>query len=98
MGGPAHDGRVAASARAKGFKSPTGKYFLADAAYRLDEVTMTPYSRVRYHLQEHARANQQSQTKEELFNLRHASLRNTIERCFAVHKRRFRILDRGREG
>jgi hypothetical protein len=96
--GSAHDGRVAASARAKGFKAPAGKYFLANATYRLDEMTMTPYPRVRYHLQEHAGANQRPQTKEELFNLRHASLRNTIERYFAVLKRRFRILDRGREG
>jgi hypothetical protein len=30
--------------------------------------------------------------KEELFNLRHASLRNVIERIFGVLKRRFRIL------
>jgi len=30
--------------------------------------------------------------KEELFNLRHASARNTIERIFGVLKRRFRIL------
>lgn len=30
--------------------------------------------------------------KEELFNLRHASLRNEIERLFGVLKRRFRIL------
>jgi hypothetical protein len=31
-------------------------------------------------------------TKEELFNLRHATLRNVIERIFGVLKRRFRIL------
>ena len=31
-------------------------------------------------------------TKEELFNLRHASARNVIERIFGVLKRRFRIL------
>jgi hypothetical protein len=29
---------------------------------------------------------------EELFNLRHASARNVIERCFGVLKRRFRLL------
>jgi hypothetical protein len=32
------------------------------------------------------------QNKEELYNLRHASLRNAIERIFGVLKRRFRIL------
>ena len=31
-------------------------------------------------------------TKEELFNLRHASARNVIEQIFGVLKRRFRIL------
>ena len=31
-------------------------------------------------------------TKEELFNLRHASARNVIERIFGVLKRKFRIL------
>jgi len=30
--------------------------------------------------------------KEELYNLRHASLRNVIERIFGILKRRFRIL------
>ena len=30
--------------------------------------------------------------KEELFNLRHASARNAIERIFGIFKRRFRIL------
>jgi hypothetical protein len=33
------------------------------------------------------------QTKEELFNLRHASLRNVVERTFGVLKHRFPILN-----
>ena len=33
----------------------------------------------------------------ELFNLRHASLRNVIERCFGVLKKRFQILKLGPE-
>jgi hypothetical protein len=32
------------------------------------------------------------ETKEELFNLRHAQLRNAIERIFGVLKRKFKIL------
>ena len=36
--------------------------------------------------------NNRPTTKEELFNLRHASARNVIERIFGVLKRRFRIL------
>ena len=36
--------------------------------------------------------NYRPETKEELFNLRHASARNVIERIFGVLKQRFRIL------
>lgn len=32
------------------------------------------------------------QTRQELFNLRHSSLRNVIERIFGVAKRRFRLM------
>lgn len=53
---------------------------------------MTPYRGVRYHLKEQARAGLKPRTKEELFNLRHTSLRNVIERQFGVLKRRFKII------
>jgi DDE superfamily endonuclease len=36
--------------------------------------------------------NHRPRTREELFNRRHASLRNVIERIFGILKRRFRIL------
>ncbi|OJD09847.1 hypothetical protein ACJ73_10059 [Blastomyces percursus] len=36
--------------------------------------------------------------KQELFNLRHASMRSVIESVFGIFKRRFRIYDRAREG
>jgi hypothetical protein len=96
--GSVHDGRVAASAKTRGLATPLGKYFVTDTAYKLDKIIMTPYPRMRYHPQEFALARKKPKTKEELFNLRHASLRNVIKRCFAVLKRRFRILDRGRDG
>ncbi|RKF78496.1 hypothetical protein GcM1_211064 [Golovinomyces cichoracearum] len=38
------------------------------------------------------------QTKQELFNLRHAKLRNVVERVFGVFKNRFRIFLNGRDG
>lgn len=47
---------------------------------------------MRYHLKEFLRGNRRPQNKEELFNLRHASLRNVIERSFGVLKKRFPIL------
>ena len=46
----------------------------------------------RCHLKEWARGNDRPRTKEELFNLRHSSLRNVIERIFGVIKKRFPIL------
>src|ERR1700761_6621819 len=39
-----------------------------------------------------ADVNDRPQTREELFNLRHAQLRNVIERIFGVLKRRFAVL------
>ncbi len=50
-----------------------------------------------YHLKEFRRGNRRPQTKEELLNLRHASLRNVIERTFGVVKKRFPILNYMRE-
>ena len=43
-------------------------------------------------MKEWARGNDRPRTKEELFNLRHSSLRNVIERIFGVIKKRFPIL------
>jgi len=51
-----------------------------------------PYRGTRYHLKEWGRANERPSTPEELFNLRHAQLRNVVERIFGILKRCFRIL------
>ena len=90
--GSAHDGKVLSDALAKGFPYIPGKYYLADAGYGLRSYCLTPYRGVRYHLKEWQSGNQRPQNKEELFNLRHASLRNVIERIFGVIKKRFPIL------
>jgi hypothetical protein len=66
--------------------------WLADAGYGLKPGFLMQYRTVRYHLREQALARQRPQTKEELFNLRHAQLRNVIERILGVVKERFRIL------
>jgi hypothetical protein len=47
---------------------------------------------VRYHLSEFSSTNQPTNAKE-LFNLRHSSLRVTVERAFGALKGRFRIID-----
>ena len=52
---------------------------------------MSPYRSVRYHLKEFS--NRPPKNEQELFNLRHSSLRTTIERGFGVLKKLFRVLD-----
>ena len=46
---------------------------------------------MRYYLKEFS--DRPPKNKQELFNLRHSSLRTTIERGFGVLKKRFRVLD-----
>jgi len=61
-------------------------------------MLLTPYMKVRYHLKENRAAAEKPENAKELFNLRHASLRNAIERVFGVVKNRFKIWDSPRKG
>ena len=89
--GSAHDGRVLKDARSKGFPTLPGKYFLGDAGYANDVDILAPYRGVRYHLREISAAGLEASSPEELFNYRHSSLRNAVERVFGVFKRRWRL-------
>jgi hypothetical protein len=92
--GSAHDGRVLQDAQTRGgFATPKGKYWLGDAGYGCTEFVLSPYRGVRYHLKEQKLAGRVPENPKELFNLRHASLRNVIERIFGVVKRKFKILN-----
>ncbi|OJA11630.1 hypothetical protein AZE42_13458, partial [Rhizopogon vesiculosus] len=71
---------------------PPGKYLLADARFPSCDGLLVPYHGIRYHLAEWGRAGVRPMNKEELFNLRHSSARNVIERIFGVLKHRFHIL------
>ena len=51
---------------------------------------IAPYRGVYYHLKEYS--IHPSENAKELFNLRHVSLRNAIERTFGVLKKRFPII------
>lgn len=51
---------------------------------------LPPYRGTRYHLREYG--IRRPQNARELFNLRHSSLRVTVERAFAALKNRFKIL------
>jgi hypothetical protein len=56
---------------------------------------LVPYRGVRYHLKEWAAVRGlRPQNAKELFNLRHAQLRNVIERVNGIWKRRFRVFAR----
>ena len=90
--GSAHDGRVLRDAIAHGFSTPAGKFRLGDAGYSLSLQLLTPYRGIRYHLKEWMFGDRAPQNKEELFNLRHSSLRNVVERTFGVVQKRFPIL------
>ncbi|KAG6479385.1 hypothetical protein ZIOFF_062848 [Zingiber officinale] len=67
-----------------------GKYYLVDAGFMLKSSLITPYRGERYHLKEYSR--NPPRNARELFNLRHSSLRNAIERTFGVVKKRFAII------
>jgi hypothetical protein len=90
--GSAHDSKVYQNALRRGSPKLPHKYHLGDAGYALSRSVLTPYRGVRYHLKEWQRGNLKPVNKEELFNLRHASLRNVIERGFGVLKKRFPML------
>ena len=90
--GSAHDGRLWADAKARGFTLPMGYYVLGDAGFPAERMVLTPYRRVRYHLKEWGSRAKRPRTAKELFNRRHSSARSIIERTFGVVKARFRIL------
>ena len=91
--GSANDARVLENAERHGFPRYENTSYLADAGYGLRPGILTPYRTIRYHLREQSLAQVRPKTKEELFNLRHAQLRNVIERIFGVLRRRFHILN-----
>lgn len=91
--GSAHDSKVLSDAlsRRNGLKVPQGKYFLVDCGFANRRQFLAPFRGVRYHLQDFAGHGRDPENENELFNLRHASLRNVIERIFGIFKSRFTI-------
>ncbi|KAM7477747.1 hypothetical protein LguiA_025960 [Lonicera macranthoides] len=91
--GSAHDGRLLKSAilrQGHRLTVPTGKYYLADAGFPLVTGFLAPYRRTRYHRRDIV--GQLPQNKNELFNFRHSSLRNVVERTIGLLKKRFAYL------
>uniref|UniRef100_A0A803KUB8 Transposase n=1 Tax=Chenopodium quinoa TaxID=63459 RepID=A0A803KUB8_CHEQI len=86
----AHDMRVLRNAlsRSNGFRVPRGNYYLVDAGYTNCEGFLAPYRGQRYHLKEWT--DQQPESAEEFYNMKHARARNVIERCFGLLKGRWK--------
>ncbi|KAF2319057.1 hypothetical protein GH714_013011 [Hevea brasiliensis] len=68
---------------------------LSMRAFMLRSGLIAPYKSIRYHLKEYS--TQAPENAKELFNLRHASLRNAVERAFGVLKKRFPIIGSANE-
>ncbi|XP_061364524.1 protein ANTAGONIST OF LIKE HETEROCHROMATIN PROTEIN 1-like [Gastrolobium bilobum] len=96
--GTASDSRILKDAlrRTDNLRIPRGKYYLLDAGFMLRKGLITPYRSTRYHLKEFSSRNL-PRTPQELFNHRHSSLRNAVERAFEVLKKRFPIIASGTE-
>ncbi|CAA0821532.1 Unknown protein [Striga hermonthica] len=91
--GSAHDSKILSDAltRKNGLKVPQGKWFLVDCGFPNRRQFLAPFRGTRYHLQDFSGQGRHPENAKELFNLRHASLRNVVERIFGIFKSRFTI-------
>jgi DDE superfamily endonuclease len=74
---------------------PPDRFYLADSGYANTRNFITPYRNHLYHLSAfriRSRANRYL-SPEDLFNHRHAQLRNIVEKTFGVMKKKFKILE-----
>ncbi|KAL0439170.1 UNVERIFIED_CONTAM: hypothetical protein Slati_2400000 [Sesamum latifolium] len=89
--GSAADSRVLRDAihHPNGLRVLSGSYYLCDNRYTNSEGFLIPYRGVHYHLREWDRGGGGPKNHEELFNLKHSSARNVIERAFGLLKIRW---------
>ncbi|XP_071681839.1 protein ALP1-like [Lolium perenne] len=92
--GSAHDASILVDSlsRPDGLQIPDDKFYLGDAGYACRSGILPTFRKTRYHLNKFS-AKHRPLNARELFNLRHSSLRVTIERAFASLKNRFKVLD-----
>ncbi|XP_034601202.1 uncharacterized protein [Setaria viridis] len=92
--GSAHDATILADAleREDGLRVPPGEFYLVDAGYACRPRFLPPYHGTRYHLKEYGPRNYPTNPRE-LFNLRHSSLRVSVERDFGALKNHFCMID-----
>ncbi|OAY82550.1 putative nuclease HARBI1, partial [Ananas comosus] len=78
-----------------GFIVPEGKYYLVDSGYANTEQFLAPYRGERYHIGQFDASTRarDHRNPRDLYNHRHAQLRNVVERTFGILKKRFKILN-----
>ncbi|KAL1192886.1 Protein ALP1-like [Cardamine amara subsp. amara] len=92
--GSAHDSIVlndALTRNSSRLQVPEVNFYLVDCGFANRRKILAPFYNTRYHLQDFRGQHRDPRTKNELFNLRHASLRNVIEIIFGIFKSRFLI-------
>ena len=76
-----------------GFNVPDGKYYLVDSGYANTDKFLAPYRGNRYHLSTFSNPRSRRYSNQrDLYNHRHAQLRNCVEKSFRILKKRFKIL------
>jgi DDE superfamily endonuclease len=89
--GAAHDNIVLRAALSRfNFQVPQDRFYLADLGYANTRNFITPYRNHPYWLATFRRRSRASryQSPEDLFNHKHAQLRNIVERTFGVLKKK----------
>ena len=71
------------------------KYYVVDVGLRNTRGFLASFIGMRYHLQDYRGSEREPKNGKELFNYKHTSLRNVIERTFGAWKSRLRILRQG---
>ncbi|KAJ1695569.1 hypothetical protein LUZ63_012267 [Rhynchospora breviuscula] len=91
--GSAHDNLILRRAIERGFTVPPGRYYLVDGGYANTPQFISPYRGKTYHLAQFRTRSRQNRydCAQELFNHRHAQLRNIVEKTFGILKGRFKI-------
>ncbi|XP_020082181.1 putative nuclease HARBI1 [Ananas comosus] len=77
-----------------GFTVPDGKFYLVDSGYANTDKFLAPYRGERYHLSQFDSTSnaRRHRSPRDLYNHRHAQLRNAVEKAFGILKKRFKVL------
>lgn len=89
--GSMHDNRLLREALSRSFRLPEARFYVGDAGFGGRRGLLVPWSATRYWQQDFDVTGPPTKPKE-LYNLRHARIRNVVERTFGIVKRKWKIL------